>query len=408
MKYVIIGNSVAAVAAIEGIRSRDKTGEISVISGESLPCYGRPLISYYLLGRVKKENIWYRSADFYEKNGVKILNGRAVAIDAVKKTVALQSGEVVSYDRLLAATGSRPFIPPTEGLESVSDRFSFMTLADALALEEKLGAKKRVLIVGAGLIGLKCAEGILHRVKEVTVVDMADRILPSVLDGEGARLVQKYLEEKGVRFVLNDSVAKYEKNCATLAGGGKLSFDVLITAVGVRPETELVKAIGGKIGRGIIVDERMRTSVQDVFAAGDCAEGFDRSVLKNRVLALLPNAYFQGRCAGVNMAGGDASFTDGIPMNSVGFFDCHVATAGVYEGECLETSNGRSLKKLFVKDGKLVGFMLIGDIRRAGIYTALVKSGEPLGETDFAALAETPRLSAFSKERRRAILTRTV
>lgn len=409
MKYVIIGNSIAATACIEGIRSQDKQGEITVISAEDRPCYGRPLISYYLLGRIKAENTFYRSPDFYKDNGVTVLyNTTATAIDPVKKTVTLSGGKEIEYDKLLVSTGSRPFVPPMEGLESVENRYSFMTMADAESLERALGADREVLIIGAGLIGLKCAEGIAARVKKITVVDMADRILPSVLDKEGAAIVQNTLEAHNVGFILNDSVASFKGNLATLKSGRQVKFDILVGAVGVRANTELVAEAGGKVNRGIITDAYMRTNLPDVYAAGDCAEGYDKLYGANRVLALLPNASFQGRCAGVNMAGGDVQFTDGMPMNSVGFFDCHVVTAGIYEGQCLSQTGENSLKKLYIKDGKLVGFIIIGDVRRAGIYTALVRNGTPLNELDEQLLANQPLLSAYSAEARKNFLTKAV
>lgn len=174
MNYVIIGNSTAAVGCIEQIRKTDQKGKITVISDEPYHTYGRPLISYYLLGRVDAAHMNYRPADFYEKNGVKTLLGvRAERIDPAAKKVFLQGGKSVPYDKLLVATGSRPFVPPMDGYDTVKEKFTFMTFADALALEKALSPEKDVLIVGAGLTGLKCMEGILARVKSVTVVDLA-------------------------------------------------------------------------------------------------------------------------------------------------------------------------------------------------------------------------------------------
>ena len=410
MKYVIIGNSIAATACIEGIRCADKKGEITVISAEDHPVYGRPLISYCLLGRVKRENMNYRPADFYQKNGVNVLYGvRAEKIDAAAKTVLLGSGEKVPYDRLLVATGSRPFVPPMQGLEGVKDCFSFMTMDDMLALEGALSPEKNVLVIGAGLIGLKCVEGILARVKSVTVVDMADRILPSILDKEGAALVQRGLEAKGVKFVLADSAARFEGNTACLKNSGAaINFDILVVAVGVRANTELVKEAGGEVNRGIVVDKGMHTTLADVYAAGDCAEGYDSSIGANRVLALLPNAYFQGYTAGVNMAGGMAVHDDAIPMNAIGFFETHVFTAGTYEGEVIAEITPDKYKKLSIKDGRLAGFILINDFLRAGIYTSLVREKTPLEEVDLELLEHCPQLLAFGKDARKHKLAQRV
>ena len=410
MKYVIIGNSTAAVACIEGIRSIDTAGEITVISDEKHHCYGRPTISYCLMGATSRENMKYRPDDFYEKNGVNTLLGeRVVSIDAKAKGVTLSDGQKVEYDKLLVATGSRPFVPPMDGLDGVRDRFSFMTMDDMDALEKVLSPKKRVLVIGAGLIGLKCVEGILDRVGSVTVVDLADRILPSILDSEGAAIIQRQLEGKGVKFILNDCVAKFEGKKVTLKNSGQeIAFDILVVAVGVRANTELVRDAGGNVNRGSVVDTHMRTSLPDIYSAGDCAEGYDSSIGSNRVLALLPNAYFQGKVAGINMAGGEAQQTNAIPMNAIGFFGSHILTAGVYEGECLSHIAGDIYKKLFVKDNKLVGFILINDFLRAGIYTQLVRDKVDLGTVDFELLKDHPQLLAYSKAVRKAKLAQKV
>lgn len=407
MKYVIIGNSTAALYAVEGIRSVDKKGKITIVSDEKHPAYGRPLISYYLYGKIDLEHIGYRPADFYEKMGVDLILGeRAVKIEPKEKRVLLQSGKKVGYDKLLVATGSRPFVPPMEGLEGVENKFSFMKLDDAFALEKALSPEKDVLIVGAGLIGLKCMEGILGRCRSVTVIDLADRILPSILDEGGVAFVQKQLEKKGVRFLLGDSAAKFGKNVAYTKNGKEVSFDILVVAVGVRPNTELVKDAGGEVARGIVTDDGQRTSIPDVFAAGDNCESFDISSGTRRILALLPNAALQGECAGVNMAGGDAHFTNAVPMNAIGFFGSHIATAGVYEGECSEDISPDHYKKLFYKDNELKGYILIGCIERAGIYTSLIRNKTPLSEVDFKLLEKSPALMAFSAAARREKLAR--
>lgn len=409
MRYVIIGNSAAGVAAAEGIRSRDKSGEIVMISEEKFPAYGRPLISYYLLGATDRAHMDYRPSDFYEKNGITLRLGvRAEKIDPVRRTVLLSDGSEIGYDRLLAATGSRPFVPPAEGLSEVKAKFTFMTLADALALEKALSKKKEVLIVGAGLIGLKCMEGILGRVKKVTVIDMADRVLSSILDEKGSQIVQRQMEARGVRFVLSDSVVRFEEGRAKLKSGGEIAFDLLVMAVGVRPNIELVREAGGKTDRGIVTDEGMRTSLPDVYAAGDCTESSDIASGKRRILALLPNAYRQGYCAGENMAGGDARFGDAMPLNAIGFFGSHILTAGAYEGESFISGEGDTYRRFFVKDGVLKGFILIGAPERAGIYTALVRERRSLSEVDFEMLKTEPRLSAFSAEERKKALAAEV
>ena len=189
-KYVIIGNGVAAAGCIEGIRSVDKDGEVTVISAEKHPVYARPLISYYLEGKTTLEKMNYRSEDFYEKNKAELIYASADKIDA-KKGEVICGSKKIKFDKLCIAAGSSPFVPPLKGLDTVKHQFTFMTMDDSLALEKALKKDSRVLIIGAGLIGLKCAEGIFERVGSVTVCDLADRVLSSILDNECAAVVQR-------------------------------------------------------------------------------------------------------------------------------------------------------------------------------------------------------------------------
>ena len=405
MQYVIIGNSTAATFAIEGIRAVDKAGSITVISDETRPAYGRPLISYYLYGRIRLENTAYRPASFYTDNGVTLKYGvRAEKIDPKKKTVVLSDGSTIGYDKLLVATGSSPLVPPADGLDAVKYH-TFMTMDAALALEKELSPEKRVLVVGAGLIGLKCVEGILDRVGSVTVVDLAARILPSILDEESSAIVQERLETRGVNFVLGDCAVRYAPGLATLRSGKEVPFDILVIAAGVRPNVSLVREAGGEVNRGIVVNDRQETTIPDVYAAGDNCESYDICSGTRRILALLPNAAFQGETAGRNMAGGDAAFDKAAPFNALGLFDTHIATAGVYEGEAY-TDLSEGYKKLFVKDNKLVGFILIDCIGRAGIYTSLIREQTPLTTVDFELLKKNPALMAFARGTREEYLTR--
>lgn len=408
-RYVIIGNGVAATGCIEGIRSVDTDGKITVVSEEKHPVYCRPLISYYLEGKTDLERMNYRPADFYEKNGCDVLYGKkATKIDNDAKLVLLDDGSRLPFDSVCIATGSSAFVPPFGGLDTVEKKFSFMTLDDTLALEGAIDKDSRVLIIGAGLIGLKCAEGIHGRVKSITVCDLADRILSSILDSECAAIVQKCLEENGIKFRLSDTAVGFDHGTAFMKSGREIGFDVLVLAVGVRANISLAKDIGAEVGRGIVVSERMETTVPSVFAAGDCTEGEDISCKKRRVLAILPNAFMQGRCAGVNMAGGDAKFDKAIPMNSIGFFGLHTMTAGSYYtadegGECYEEKSDGKLKRLYTKDGYLVGFMLIGETERAGIYTSLMRERVPLDTLNFELLKKIPTTASFLTENRRKI-----
>ena len=405
MRYVIIGGSAAAIGCIEGVRSVDKTGEIILITGETEWNYSRPLISYLLEGKTTRDKMWCRPDSFFTRNGVTVKAGvLATALDAGDRTVRLSTGERLAYDRLLAATGSRPFVPPIPGLETVERTFCFQTLSDASALAEALRPESRVLILGAGLTGVKCAEGIRGLCAQIAIADLAPRVLPAVLDDTAAAMVQARMEEKGVRFYLNDSAAAFRGNTARLQSGTELVFDVLVTAVGVRPNTQLVADAGGAVDRGILVDGRCATTLPDVYAAGDCAQGYDAVSGEKRMLPLWPNAVLQGETAGINMAGGRADYTQGIALNASGVFGLHMITAGSYEGESFTVQRDGSYKRLVTADGVLKGVIMVGDVSRAGIYTDLIRKKKPLSEIDFDLIRESPQLMAFSQKDRRVQL----
>ena len=408
-KYVIIGNGISSIGVIEGIRSVDKKGSITLIAKEKHMTYARPLISYYLEGKTTLNKMKYRTKSFYTKNNVEVLLDTEVTkIDKKSKKVSFKSNDKRgsrSFEKLCICTGSTPFVPPFKGLDTVENKHCFMTLDDTLGLEKAIDKNSKVLIIGAGLIGLKCAEGLAERVKSITVCDLADRVLSSILDKVPAKMMQDVLEKQGIEFMLSNSVAEFDGNTATMNDGSKVEFDVLVLAVGVKANTSLASDIGCKVNRGILVDEHCMTSVKNTYASGDCSEGYDLSLKDHRVLAILPNAYLQGECAGKNMAGEEFKFTNGIPMNSIGFFGLHSISAGSYptkkEGATVfDETTSTSIKRFFMKDGKLVGYMFVGDVDRAGIFTSLIREETPLDSIDFDALRETTSLGAFDKNAR--------
>lgn len=407
-KYVIIGNSAGAIGGVEGIRALDKEGDIIIVSSETYFTYSRPLISYLLCGETDMQSIKYRPDNFYDENKAVLLAGRTVEkINADDKCIFLDGNEKIEYEKLLYAAGSRPFIPLISGLEQVEKKYTFMSLDDALALEKEISSQTRVLIMGAGLIGLKCAEGLYGRVGSITVVDLADRVLPSILDEQSAAIMLEHLKNKGITVRLNAGVKAFKPEGADV-GNEIIPFDVLVVAVGVRANMELLKEAGAECERGIITDEGSRTSLKDIYAAGDCTQYFDISCGMSRVLALLPNAYMQGETAGKNMAGGNMRFDKAVPMNSMGVLGLHMVTCGTYDGESIISNKDGTYKRLCVKDDVLSGYIILGDVSRAGIYTSLVRERIPLNSIDFKLTAESPQLAAFSVQYRHQNLAKLV
>jgi NAD(P)H-nitrite reductase large subunit len=385
MRIVIIGNSVAMVGAVEAIRKYDTSSEIVVISDETYHVYSRPLISYYLGNLVSEDKMIYREKDFYRKNKVETVFGiKAISIDERKKEVYLENGDSISFDKLLIATGGKPIIPPVEGLNK-KNVHTFIKMDDAKKLKEAAKPGSKAVIVGGGLIGFKAAEGLHHLGVDVTIVELADRILSTILDAEGASLVSQSLQNDGIKIITGTTVDKiigdeYVKG-VLLKNGQELEADNLIIAIGVVPNVDVVKNTSISINRGILVDNTMKTSVEDVYAAGDVAEGYDMLVESNRVVPIWPNAYMQGEIAGYNMIGINKSFKGIFPMNSIGYKNTNMITAGITNPQQEEFEiiskidhNRKYYKKFVVKENRLVGFILINDIDRAGLFTGFIKN----------------------------------
>jgi len=208
------------------------------------------------------------------------------------------------------------------------------------------------------------------------------------------------LEANNIKFYLKRQITKLESNVAHLSSNEEIPFDILVLAVGVRPNISLIKDIGGATNRGILIDEHCRTSISDIYAAGDCCESMDASSGQAKIMALLPNAYMQGECAGRNMAGEDYIFDKAIPMNAIGLLGKHIITAGNYSGDVYCENDGVNYKKLFYSDNKLNGYILIGNVEKAGIYTALIRERTPLNTLDFELICKVPGLIAFGRSYR--------
>ncbi|MBR6005959.1 MAG: NAD(P)/FAD-dependent oxidoreductase, partial [Clostridia bacterium] len=267
MKYVIIGASAAGLACAEQIRKEDKDGEITVLTKENYLPYSRPSISYYLKGVVKENNMYLRKSSHYASEGIQTVTGAQVkAIDRKSKTVKA-GRKSYTYDKLCLCTGSKPFVPPMKNVDGKENALTFLDLESAKRIKQLATPRTRAVVIGGGLIGMKAAEGLSKICKSVDVVELAPRILPSILDEKSAKSVKKHIETEGhIIFHLEQTVteAKSSGNRITsvvLKNGDELACDLLILAVGVRPETELAEKSGLEVSRGIITDPAtMQTS----------------------------------------------------------------------------------------------------------------------------------------------------
>lgn len=391
MRHVIIGNSIAAIHAIEAIRNHDRSGSLTVIARENEHVYGPPLISYWLEDRIATQDLFYRPDDFYLKNEVRLLSGvTALKIDTHQNKVIVSAGEPVPFDRLLVACGGEPIVPPIPGL-TPDNYYGFTRLADARSLKKAVRPGKEAVIVGGGLIGLKAAESLTRCGVKVTVLELAGQILGSILPATAAALVQSRMEQEGVTFLLNNTLTQVEKaadgsQLLTISSGGKLRADLLIMAIGVRPAIGITKGTDLATGRGILVDEFMRTNIENIYAAGDVAEERDLLTDKQRVNAILPSASRQGAIAGANMAGGKERSEGGFTFNSLQLFDLSLMTIGRILERDEETTQTEAIKSrwqrriLYWTGDCLSGAVLINDPQNAGLLRDLIQNRKPIPE----------------------------
>ncbi len=388
MKYVIIGNGIASIGAIEGIRKVDTENEILVIGAEDSPAYGRPLISYLLAGKIGPERLALRPQEFYEKSNVSTKLGTTVeAIDTKAKTISTDKGETIEFENLLIATGGIPFTPPIPGAEG-SDVYNFTNLAHAQTLISKAKEIKRAVVIGGGLIGLKAGESLFDRGVDVTILELSPRILSLAFDENAAALAGGRLAEVGLNVRCGVTAKEIQRDSdgnlkgVHLTDGDFLQTEVVVIAIGVVPNYSLAKDSGISVDRGIKVDDHMKTSADGVFAAGDVAQAKDLLFGDDRVIPIWTNAYNQGFCAGKNMAGTDIEFTGSLAMNSISFYGLPTISVGTVnppEGDDsfeIATSldeKKKSYRKLVFQNDHLVGYVLVGDIDMAGMYTAFVK-----------------------------------
>ncbi len=388
MSIVILGNSAAAVGAIEAARKVDRSIPITVISDEPHPVYSRPLISYLLAGELRPEQIFYRPKNFYEKNGIRALLGRyAVKVDFDHQTVELENGEKISYDRLLIATGGKPFIPKIEGLETPGV-YSFTKLEDAKKISSVLKEVQRAVVIGGGLIGLKAAEALRKRKVEVTVVELADHILSLTLDEIASTILEKALRKEGVHLMTSMTVEAIwgdgHVESVRLSDGKILKTQLVIIAIGVTPNVEPFKGARLQIEKGIVVNDHMETNLSGVYAAGDVVEAYDKVLKCYRSIPIWPNAYHQGKVAGYQMLGNERYRYEGsFMMNSIEV--AHIPTISIgltnppaedgYQIIKRFDHNQNFYRKIILKENKVVGALFAGHIDRAGIITGLLRDG---------------------------------
>lgn len=383
VKYLIVGNSAGGIGAAEAIRSVDRSGSIAIVSDEPYHVYSRPLISKYLSKERTVEGMLFRPPHFYKQNNITLLPGRKVKrLDPGLHLAELEGGDSLIWEKLLLATGGAPIVPRIKGGDK-EGVFTFTTLDDARAIDSYLEQASQAAVIGGGLIGVSVAEALAKRQIHVTIIEMKDRILNTILDETGSAIAEAALKRAGVRVIAGHTAAEVrggESACGTVLDSGEaLPCDLVVVAIGVTPRTELALHAGIRVNRGIVVDRHMEASHPGVYACGDAAEAYDFIYGANRPIPIWPGAYMGGRVAGFNMAGVDAEYPGITAMNSLNYFGLDIATAGMAtapDGQGYETISRQKegdYRKVILKDGLVVGMVFLGNSDRSGIIFGLMR-----------------------------------
>ena len=412
--YLILGNSTAAVAAVEALRRVDSCGTLAVVSGEPQAAYCAPLITYVLAGKVPEEQLSYRPADFYERLRVATHLGQpAVEIRPAQHQVVLADGTVLGYGKLLLAVGGTPIRPnlPGMGLKGV---FTLTRYEDMCQIRDYLRLRnvREAVVIGGGMIGVKSAEALNDLGVHTTIVELQDRVLSLALDSQGSAMARGALERAGLRVLTGSSATAIAPSGEYASGvrldsGMLLPAQIVIVAVGVRPNVSLATGAGLAVNRGVLVDDHCRTSDPEIYAAGDVVEVYDALLGESRPVAIWPNAFLQGQVAGTNMAGGEAAYDGSVPMNSIQVCKLPTISVGLTDpaaaDEVLQhtSPDGLDYRCILLRGGRILGAVFVGDIERAGIITGLLREGIDVSDFKQKLIGRELGLLALPKEYRK-------
>ncbi len=380
------------------------------------------MISELVSGKANFDKMKCREDTFWKSHNVNALTGyKAISVNISQKLVNLDKGEPVNFDKLLIATGGKPFVPIIEGANR-NDVLTFTTLSDAKLLDSKLKTAKSAVVIGAGLIGVSVTEALVDRGLKVTMVELKDSILNLILDEHSSEMIQKVITEAGVTIVTGQTVKKIiskPENSQLVGGviltnGDQINCDLVIVAIGVIPRKDLVANTSVKTNRGILVDKTMSTNISGVYASGDVAEAYDFLIKENRLLPLWPLAHLEGKIAGYNMAGKKAIYEGGTAMSSLKYFDMPIISFGItnpkekeqYEILVEYDQEKKIYKKILLMNNVIVGLTFVNDIKKTGIFFHLLKNAVNVKKFKSSLLSENFGLANLPPSLRKKIYER--
>jgi len=382
MRYIIIGGSAAGISAVEAIRSIDRTSPIELFSSEGTPFYSRVLLSYYIAGTITKEELHFRPLEFFSENKVTAhLGQRVERVLPESKSIRMEDGREYPFGRLLIATGSSPKILDIPGKDK-KGVVVMRNIDHAQEIVNRLEEIKTACVLGGGLIGLRTGYALSVRGVKVKVIVKSSHVLSQMLDRDAAEMIQGTMREHGIDIRTGQDsveiVGKESVEGVILDNGERINCQLVVIGKGVQPNVDLISSTPIKVNEGIVADETMRTNLPDIYVAGDIAETYDLSTGKMGINAIWPCAFEQGRVAGLNMAGKKAKYDGSFRMNSLDFYGLPVISMGItrMDGnkfQQVQRKTKNTYRKLVLKDGRIIGAILVGQVQKAGILATLLK-----------------------------------
>ncbi|MBI4289363.1 MAG: NAD(P)/FAD-dependent oxidoreductase [Chloroflexi bacterium] len=406
MRYVIIGGGAAGVAAAQTARRLDKDSSITLIGGEPRVGYYRPLIPHLIHDKFLEDR-FLRPPGLFSSLKVEVLSPvKAQAVDVEKKVVVTSRKHSISYDRLLLVTGGQAIVPDVKGM-GAEDVHVLRSYKDGVKLAGAAKQGKQAVVIGGGRVGTLTALALGEAGMEVTIVEMLGHIMPQQFDAAGASIVASAVQAKGIRLQTGRQVKevrhKGTRKTVVTDNGQELPCDLLVAAVGVRPNLELARQIGARVDRGVIVDSNLRTSVPDVYAAGDLVQLVDLATGQDFVSGTWTNAVDMGNCAGSNVVGVPRKYAGSFFIqNAVEIAGVPTIAVGAIHGQDPHHEvharqwDGVYHKFVFLGN-RLVGMLLIGDVDKAGIYRALIREGADISTIKDKIVSRTLNYAAFLK-----------
>jgi NAD(P)H-nitrite reductase large subunit len=388
--YVIVGGGPAGVAAAETLAAADPGSSIRMIGEEDEPPYSRMAIPYVLTGMIGEDGTYLRKTEgFYDQAGVTIQRAKVESVDAQAKSVTLSGGETCGYDKLLIATGASPVNPPIDGLDLPGVHHCW-TLEDARGIAERAAEGASVVLMGAGFIGCIILQSLAVRKTKLTVVEALDRMVPRMMNETGGNLIKQWCESRGIAVLTSTKVSRLSDSGGRikveLDNGSAVDADLVVVATGVASNTDFLAGSGVEIDQGIKVDNHLQSSVADIYAAGDCAQGPDFSTGGWSVHAIQPTAAEHGRIAALNMAGREARYKGSLNMNVLDTAGLISASFGSWDGveggtsaEALDAEQYRYMRLEFDGGDCLVGALSLGRTDHIGVLRGLIQTRISLG-----------------------------